>query len=117
MTNQSRTRTALVTGAAQGIGRAITRRLLIDGYRVHALDQHRDALDELARTTGPSSGGDGSQLICRVCDVADESQVADCLAQVRKAHAGLDVLGAVANSYEAAPRAVLRQDEAPASAV
>ncbi len=43
------TPTAIVTGAAHGIGRGITRRLLQDGWRVLALDLDTAALDALAR--------------------------------------------------------------------
>jgi NAD(P)-dependent dehydrogenase (short-subunit alcohol dehydrogenase family) len=39
---------ALVTGAAQGIGAATTRRLLDDGFRVIALDRSADGLAQLA---------------------------------------------------------------------
>jgi NAD(P)-dependent dehydrogenase (short-subunit alcohol dehydrogenase family) len=41
-------RVALVTGAARGIGAAITDRLLTDGWRVVAADRHAEALSRLA---------------------------------------------------------------------
>lgn len=57
--------TAVVTGAAQGIGRAITQRLVADGHEVLALDVNADALAVLATEVG-----------CRtaVVDVADPEQ-------------------------------------------
>jgi 3-oxoacyl-[acyl-carrier protein] reductase len=60
-------RTAVVTGAGQGIGRAIAERLLVDGYDVLALDVNGDQLAALAAETG-----------CRaaVVDVSDPEQVA-----------------------------------------
>lgn len=56
--------TAVVTGAAQGIGRAIVERMLADGYDVLGLDLQ--GLDALAEQTG-----------CRTAqvDVSDEAQV------------------------------------------
>lgn len=59
--------TAVVTGAAQGIGRAVAERLQADGYEVLALDVNADALAALA-----------SQLGCRtaVVDVSDAEAVA-----------------------------------------
>lgn len=59
--------TAVVTGAAQGIGRAVSERLTADGYEVLALDVNADALDVLAQDLG-----------CRtaVVDVSDPEAVA-----------------------------------------
>jgi len=45
-------RTALVTGAASGIGAAVVERLAADGARVHAVDIDGDALDKLVARVG-----------------------------------------------------------------
>jgi len=59
--------TAVITGAAQGIGRAIAVRLIADGYDVLAVDVNADALAAVS-----------AELGCRraVADVSDETQVA-----------------------------------------
>ena len=48
-------RTALVTGAARGIGLAIARRLAGDGLRVALLDVDRDRVEAAAREVGPGA--------------------------------------------------------------
>jgi NAD(P)-dependent dehydrogenase (short-subunit alcohol dehydrogenase family) len=45
-------RTALVTGAARGIGLAIARRLAGDGLRIGLLDLDRDRVEGAAREVG-----------------------------------------------------------------
>lgn len=58
--------TALVTGASSGIGAATTRRLVADGYRVHAIARRAERLAELE-----------SSIACEthVCDVTDSAAV------------------------------------------
>ena len=58
--------TAVVTGAAQGIGRAVAERLLADGYEVLAVDANIDQIAQAA-----------SELGCRgvALDVTDDEQV------------------------------------------
>lgn len=45
-------KTVIVTGASRGIGKAITRRMLEDGYAVHAISQHASGLESLVREIG-----------------------------------------------------------------
>ena len=58
---------AVVTGAGQGIGRAIALRLAADGYEVVAVDLDGDRAAETAEQTGGRSA---------VCDVGDDLTVA-----------------------------------------
>ncbi|MES1927025.1 SDR family oxidoreductase [Salinisphaera sp. T31B1] len=88
MSLEPSSRTAIVTGAGQGIGRAITGRLLADGYHVHALDIDRDALDDLYER----ARGKSAQLTVRTVDVADEPGVAEAVKALDEAHGRLDVL-------------------------
>lgn len=43
----------VITGAAGGMGQAVTRRCLADGYSVLALDRHAERLDTMAREQEP----------------------------------------------------------------
>ena len=59
-------KTAIVTGAASGIGLATTRQLVEAGYRVHAVDRSEDGLSR------ENKYHDSSSLIPHVGDVSDE---------------------------------------------
>jgi NAD(P)-dependent dehydrogenase (short-subunit alcohol dehydrogenase family) len=60
-------KTALVTGAARGIGLAIATRLGADGARVALLDIDGDTVRAAARTVGP----DAMSLVADVTRTAD----------------------------------------------
>lgn len=66
---------ALVTGAAHGIGRAISERLAGDGYRVLALDPDRDQLD----ANGFAWADQGLDITGHVLDCRDRAGVAALL--------------------------------------
>lgn len=77
----SSTRTAIVTGAARGIGAATARRLANDGYAVAVVDLDESACEVVAasiREVGGSSVGvgidvtDGEQVAAGVARIADE---------------------------------------------
>jgi meso-butanediol dehydrogenase / (S,S)-butanediol dehydrogenase / diacetyl reductase len=72
-------KTALVTGAARGIGLATTRLFLRDGYRVAMIDRDGDALQSAAQ------GLDGATPF--LCDVSQPDQVEAMIADVI-AHTG-----------------------------
>jgi 3-oxoacyl-[acyl-carrier protein] reductase len=72
------TRTALVTGASRGIGRAIAERLARDGFEVVLAARDRAELEEVAAAIG-AAGGRARTL---VLDVSDPQAVAAALTGV-----------------------------------
>jgi len=72
------TRTAIVTGAARGIGAATARRLAQDGFAVAVLD----LLEDQAKDTAEAIVADGGRALAVGVDVADEQSVAAAVARV-----------------------------------
>jgi NAD(P)-dependent dehydrogenase (short-subunit alcohol dehydrogenase family) len=68
-------RTYVVSGAASGIGKALSLQLLGDGANVIALDRDSGALDQLAKEAPPH---DGALDLCAL-DVSDEAAVAESI--------------------------------------
>jgi NAD(P)-dependent dehydrogenase (short-subunit alcohol dehydrogenase family) len=78
-------KTALVTGAARGIGLAIATRLAADGLRVALLDQDGDAVQAAARAIGRDA-------LALVADVTRARDVDGAIARVEQMWSRLDVL-------------------------
>jgi NAD(P)-dependent dehydrogenase (short-subunit alcohol dehydrogenase family) len=79
---------AVVTGAGQGIGRAITRRLSADGVRVVVVDRDPDTAEETASLVR----GDGGTASTRVVDLADRPSRDTVIDSVLEEYGQLDVL-------------------------
>ena len=75
-------RIALVTGAAGGIGGAVAARLLSEGACVALLDRDGEALKQAHEGFTKQFGKD--VVASAVCDVTDETQVADAFAGARE---------------------------------
>ena len=82
-------RAVLVTGAASGIGRAITSRFLREGERVAAIDLDPGALDA-ARKESWADAGD--RLLPISADVSSVTQSESAVAQARERFGRVDVV-------------------------
>jgi 3-oxoacyl-[acyl-carrier protein] reductase len=91
---------ALVTGAAQGIGRAITDRLVREGMRVLAFDVDREAV---AATAADLAGAGLGEVEAIGGDVASRDDVATAVHRCLERWGGLDVMVANAGIADAQP--------------
>jgi 3-hydroxybutyrate dehydrogenase len=91
-----REKTAVVTGAASGIGKEIARRFLAEGARVAIGDINPDA----ARATAAELGADALGV---AMDVSDETQVEAGIEQVVQRFGAVDVLVSNAGVQTVAP--------------
>jgi NAD(P)-dependent dehydrogenase (short-subunit alcohol dehydrogenase family) len=80
-------KTALVTGAARGIGLATAKRFLAEGWRVALLDIDRDNLARAVKALARPE-----TTIAITCDVADAAGVAGAVNTVDKAFGRLDAV-------------------------
>jgi NAD(P)-dependent dehydrogenase (short-subunit alcohol dehydrogenase family) len=77
----------LVTGAARGIGLAVAKRFLADGFRVALLDIEGELL---AKSVATLASPDATLAL--ICDVSDAGAVASAFAEVERRFGRLDVL-------------------------
>ena len=82
---------ALVTGAAQGIGRAIALRLAKDGYRV-AVNDISDKSDQLRTFAHEIEQSNGHKSHFVAADVSSEAEVEKMVDEVTNTLGGLDVV-------------------------
>jgi NAD(P)-dependent dehydrogenase (short-subunit alcohol dehydrogenase family) len=97
-------RTALVTGAAQGIGLAIARRLLAEGAQVALFDRNHEALTAAGHTIGRTGA-----LITAAGDTAVRADVAGAVAKAVERFGKLDIV--VSNAGIADVRPFLEIDD------
>ncbi|HEY1968149.1 MAG TPA: SDR family oxidoreductase [Pseudonocardia sp.] len=95
-------RTAIVTGASGGIGRAVAERLAADGYAVVV---HYAGNEQRARQTVEAITAGGGTAVAVPADVADEGEVAALFDRTREQFGGVDVVVHTAGIMLLAPLA------------
>jgi ribitol 2-dehydrogenase len=85
-------KSALVTGASSGIGRATALALAAEGVRLALTGRSRERLDEVAAEIGPGT-------LVLPADLARPDELDAVVAQVQDAFGGLDILFANAGLY------------------
>ncbi|TMQ93056.1 SDR family oxidoreductase [Actinomadura soli] len=83
-------RTALVTGASRGIGKAIAIALAAEGANVVLSSRRQEALDEAAKEIADAHPGAG--VLAKAAHVGDADAAAACVAAAVAEFGGLDVL-------------------------
>jgi 3-oxoacyl-[acyl-carrier protein] reductase len=81
-------RTALVTGAAKGIGKAVALRLAEEGARVVLVDVDQPGLDEAVRLIAEAGG----EALAVLADATDEAQVDQAMAAATGRFGPVDIL-------------------------
>lgn len=86
--NEFSEQVALVTGASRGIGKAIARRLALDGADLVLAARSRDQLEEL----GGELKAEGRRVLCLTLDVSDAEQVHQIAPRIQEEFDRLDIL-------------------------
>ena len=86
---QLKNKTALVTGASQGIGRAIAKGLAAEGVRVCIAARRRELLEELAREI---TAAGGATPAIAVVDIMDDGAPQRLAADAQRALGGVGIL-------------------------
>jgi NAD(P)-dependent dehydrogenase (short-subunit alcohol dehydrogenase family) len=97
-------KSAVVTGAASGIGKAIAASFIEAGASVLLCDRNAVALETVARELG-------DRAIGRVTDVSDEGQVEGAMRAAREAFGSLDIVVNCAGFGAIAPLVELSDDK------
>ncbi|MDZ4775024.1 MAG: SDR family NAD(P)-dependent oxidoreductase [Planctomycetota bacterium] len=85
-------KTALVVGASSGIGAALVKQLVSEGYAVCAIARRRDVLDQLSSEVAASARASGGRSIVRVHDVARAEQVPQLFEEIVRDLGGLELV-------------------------
>ncbi|MGB3564842.1 MAG: SDR family NAD(P)-dependent oxidoreductase, partial [Thermoanaerobaculia bacterium] len=88
-------RTAVVTGATGGIGKAVSLALAREGAGLGLVGRDRERLEEVARTAGMSSPG----VIALPSDLAIRAEVEGLAQEIEEKLGGVDILVFCAGVY------------------
>lgn len=99
-------RLAVVTGAAQGIGRAIVMELLAQGREVAGLDLNAEQLKELEKVTAQA----GYSIITKCIDITKTDKLGEILEALAKEHGGISIL--VNNAGITCDKLMMQMEEA-----
>jgi 2,3-dihydro-2,3-dihydroxybenzoate dehydrogenase len=100
-------RLALVTGAAQGIGAAVVRALVQDGFRVAATDRNGPGLRDLAADLI----GAGYEVAGHLLDVRDTAAVTGAVRLIEESAGPIDLLVNVAGVLHVGPAVDTTDDD------
>lgn len=84
-----RGRTALITGASAGIGRAIAKDLALEGAAVAMVARNRDRLEQAAREIAAESG---AAPVALAGDIGSPDQIARVVEEAKAAFGRIDIL-------------------------
>ena len=94
----STTRVAIITGAANGIGKATAQRLSEDGFALFLVDQDSDGLSSTTAAIEPAGG----EVACHVADVTKRADIEAAVEAAVTAFGRIDALANIAGG--AGPR-------------
>lgn len=106
MSNTEKTKLAVVTGAASGIGRRVVEQLLAGPWQVWALDLSQERLTQMAQQLDA-----GARLQTLACDVASPASVQGAFARICGESPGIDALICSAGVVRAGPLAAHAPEE------